>query len=228
MGEMSIKLTATSYVVLGLVARAGSCTPYDLKREIYRTLEYFWTFPHSQLYAEPERLKQAGLLQESRERGGRRRRTFSITVAGREALAAWFKETTVEAPEIRDPGLLKLYFGELAAAEDVNALARQQEQLHRRLLAEYEAVCEAHRGDQTPGYRLAIVEMGLLFERASVAFWSAVASSQAAPAIASTASPIVAEATRAAVDNGGGDLDRPGEETEARAVPAAQLPEHLL
>ena len=226
---MSIKLTPTSYVVLGLVARAGSCTPYDLKREIYQTLEYFWTFPHSQLYAEPERLQRAGLLEESREAGGRRRRTFRLTPAGREALAAWLKEATVEAPEIRDPGLLKLYFGELAAAADVRALARQQEQLHRQLLTEYEAVCEAHRGDRTPGYRLAIVEMGVLFEKASVAFWSAVAASQPEPAAGETASPAAVEAeARAAVEDGGKGPDSPGDGAEDRPLPAAQLPEHLL
>ena len=203
MAGMSIKLTTTSYIVLGLVARRESCTPYDLKRADYQAVEYFWTIPHSQLYAEPERLKKAGLLQETRERNGRRRRLFRITDAGREALTAWLKEPTAGATEIRDLGLLKLYFGELSTANDVATLAREQEQLHRQRLAEYQAIGDARRGDEAPGYRLAILEMGLLFERAAIAFWS----SMAAPQVDRLAKPV---------------------EEEGSASTATQLPEHLL
>ena len=55
-----IQLTQTSYVVLGLVARAGEATPYDLKQIVAATIGGFFSIPHSQLYAEPERLAGAG------------------------------------------------------------------------------------------------------------------------------------------------------------------------
>ena len=71
----TVRLGPTSYVVLGSIAVRGPSTSYDLKRFVELTLGHFWSFPHSQLYAEPDRLARAGLLTEEREEGGRRRRT---------------------------------------------------------------------------------------------------------------------------------------------------------
>jgi len=68
-------LTPTSYLVLGLVARQGQCTSYDMKVLVSNSIGYFWTFPHSQLYAEPARLAGFGLLHEVQETTGRKRRT---------------------------------------------------------------------------------------------------------------------------------------------------------
>lgn len=213
---MSIKLTTTSYLVLGLVARLQPCTPYDLKRTVANSIEYFWAFPHSQLYAEPGRLKRAGLLRESRERGGRRRRRFQLTEAGRAALADWLKEPTPTPTEIRDLGLLKLYFGEFAEAAAVAALAAEQQRLHSERLAAYTAICEARRNDTTPGYRLAMVEMGVLFERAAVAFWSTIASLPPDTSTASLSASLPAASAS------------PFRETATESDTPAQLPEHLL
>src|SRR5512133_344349 len=91
-------LTPVSYVVLGLVARDGPSTPYALKTAVGRGIAHFWQFPHSQIYAETERLARLGLLAEEREQTGRRRRSYRITAAGRAALAAWLAEPTDEAP----------------------------------------------------------------------------------------------------------------------------------
>src|SRR5688572_20466911 len=66
------RLGPTSYLVLGIVALRGPSTPYDLKRFVQLTVGNFWPFPHTQLYAEPARLAEAGLLEETREETGRR------------------------------------------------------------------------------------------------------------------------------------------------------------
>jgi PadR family transcriptional regulator AphA len=75
----------TAVIVLGLL-EFGEATPYDLKVRVAGSIGNFWSVPHSALYAEPERLAKAGLVEERREEGGRRRRVFSITAAGRRAL----------------------------------------------------------------------------------------------------------------------------------------------
>ena len=72
-------LTATSYLVLGLIEREGPSTPYELKRHVAATIGHFWSFPHALLYTEPPRLVKLGLLTEEREADGRRRRLFTIT-----------------------------------------------------------------------------------------------------------------------------------------------------
>ena len=77
------RLSTTSYVVLGMIGLRGPSTPYDLKREIGRSVGCFWPFPHAQLYAEPARLERMGLLAVQPEDGGRRRQTYSLTEVGR-------------------------------------------------------------------------------------------------------------------------------------------------
>ena len=59
-----LRLTPTSYIVLGLIEAAGEATPYDLKRMVAVSLGNFWTLQHAQLYTEPERLAAAGHLSE--------------------------------------------------------------------------------------------------------------------------------------------------------------------
>src|SRR5438309_1690872 len=133
-----IRLTPTSYVVLGLVALSGRATPYDLKRRVAATVANVWNFPHAQLYTEPARLAKAGLLYERRERGGRHRRYFSITPAGKSALHRWLSAASSEPTEIREPGLLRLFFADLLESDELAALARSRETAHRDRLAALE------------------------------------------------------------------------------------------
>src|SRR5438105_15441001 len=103
-------LAPVSYLVLGIVGFLGQATSYAMKRLVGMSIGYFWTFPHSQLYAEPERLVTMGLLEERREEGGRRRRLYSITDAGREELKDWLSDPEIPPIEMRDTGTLKLFF----------------------------------------------------------------------------------------------------------------------
>src|SRR5690349_2838389 len=107
------RLTATSYLVLGLLAREGPSTSYDLERHVAATLGHFWSFPHTLLYTEPQRLASLRLVTEEREPEGRRRRVFALTAAGRSAVIAWLDRPSLEQTELRDPGLLQLFFADL-------------------------------------------------------------------------------------------------------------------
>ena len=165
-------LTPTSYLVLGLVARQGACTSYDMKVMVSRSIGYFWTFPHSQLYAEPARLAELGLLSEEQETTGRKRRTYTLTEPGRDALRDWLAEPTDEPTEIRDLAVLKLFFGRMAEPHPLQQLAEDAIAAHRRRLAEYEAIAEF------PGiekHERATLEMGLSFERVAIDYWDKVA-----------------------------------------------------
>jgi len=164
----AITLTPTSYVVLGLVSLAGEATPYDLKQMVAGSVGHFWSIPHSQLYAEPARLAAAGYLKEERESGGRRRKHYSLTQSGRLALERWTAGGTEEGWELRDPGLLKLFFG-----ADPAALAKEQLEIHERRLAEYEQMLNGSEAAPL-GPRLSL-EAGIGHEREYVRFWSRVA-----------------------------------------------------
>jgi PadR family transcriptional regulator, regulatory protein AphA len=162
----SPQLTPVSYVVLGMVAE-GATTSYDMKQKASRSVGYFWNFPHSQLYAEPGHLVELGLLDEEREAEGRRRRVYTLTAAGRKALDDWLREPTSEQPQIRDAGLLKLFFGDGMSPDEITALARAQEEAHRARLAVYETTAAT----VTNPNHAAVVRAGLLHERTFAEFW---------------------------------------------------------
>jgi DNA-binding PadR family transcriptional regulator len=148
-----------------------------MKQTAARSVGYFWNFPHSQLYAEPSRLAELGLLSEERETDGRRRRVYTLTPAGRTALDEWLREPTGEQPQIRDTGLLKLFFGERLSAGELVALARAQEEAHRTRLAVYEAKQLEIEAPQ----HAATLRAGLRFEQLFVDFWREIAESATPP-----------------------------------------------
>ena len=163
------RLTAVSYMVLGLVENAGQATPYQLKQFAARSVGNFWTIQHAQLYTECERLAKAGLLDEERESGGRRRRTYRLTAAGSEALDAWRAAPATELGELRSPGLLQLFFG-----AEKGPLAEAQIVSHAAKLAEYEEL-HARAKDWLPeGQRLSL-EAGIAHEREWLRFWRSLA-----------------------------------------------------
>jgi PadR family transcriptional regulator, regulatory protein AphA len=164
-----IRLTPTSYIVLGLLEMAGESTPYALKQLVARSVGYFWSVQHAQLYTEPERLAAGGYVSETREEGGRRRRLYSITERGRTALEEWRTDATTELAELREPALLKLFFG-----ADPQALAAAQIPANRARLAEYERIRDSMPDEVPDGPRQAL-EMGIRFERAAIAFWEELA-----------------------------------------------------
>jgi PadR family transcriptional regulator, regulatory protein AphA len=148
-------------------------TPYDLKAAVGRGIAHFWPFPHSQIYSESERLARLGLLVEERERTGRRRRHYRATAEGEKALAAWLAEPTWEVPQVRSLGLLKLYFGQLARAEDVAALARAQREMHLDRQQMQAAMLERLRATERP-WQLAVAELMTDAERVMADHWARV------------------------------------------------------
>jgi DNA-binding PadR family transcriptional regulator len=162
-------------VVLATIAWRGPSTPYDLKQFVSRSIGFFWSFPHTQLYSEPERLAAEGLLAEEREADGRRRRTYSITEEGRAALSEWLREPTVEPPELRDLALLKLFFGDLAGEAAVVGLARAQLTARRARLDAYRAVAAALANRPELAHQLAVLESGIELEETFAAFWQRIA-----------------------------------------------------
>lgn len=171
----SVNLTPTSYLVLGLVAGLGSATPYEMKQMVAASLGYFWSFPHSQLYAESDRLVEAGLLEVDQEEGGRRRKRYSVTADGKRALEAWLSDPAAEGAETRDPGLLKLFFGGLTDPAHVEALALAQIEHHRQHLALYEAIEAAIKDSPDLRFPYLTLRLGITTTRANLEFWEELA-----------------------------------------------------
>jgi len=158
------RLSDTSYAVLGLLDLFEPATPYQLKQVAQVSIFHFWSIPHTQLYTECGRLAEAGLLEERREEGGRRRRVYRLSAAGRKAFKAWRADPNTDLYELRDPGLLKLFCG-----ADPASLAETQLERHERRLHSYQELLD--QTDMSGGMRLAL-EAGIGHEREYVRFWS--------------------------------------------------------
>jgi DNA-binding PadR family transcriptional regulator len=169
-----VNLTPTSVILLGLLEfLGGEGTPYDLKQAVGLTVGNFWTFQHAQLYTETERLAKAGLLDERREEGGRRRKHYSITAKGREALQQWRTEPATEVPELRDLGILKLFMG----AEPVE-LANAQVAAHEAKLQTYYEIQKLDLGNEPRGPWVAL-DAGIEYEKHMIRYWKGLADSEA-------------------------------------------------
>jgi PadR family transcriptional regulator AphA len=111
MKSKPIKLTLTSYALLALLDRFGELTSYEIKDALETTIENFWPVPHTTAYQEPARLSSGGYLSARQEKGGRRRRRYALTDAGREALRNWADDPIAAPPQLRDELLLKIFAG---------------------------------------------------------------------------------------------------------------------
>jgi DNA-binding PadR family transcriptional regulator len=187
-------LGPTEYVVLGMVALRGPTTPYQLERAVGQSIGHFLPVRRSQFYAVPDRLATAGYLREEREQTGRRRRTYSITGRGRRAIRDWLDEPASGPMEVRDPGSLKLFFGELATPKQLAALAREQEAAYRTKLAELDEISSRFAGDGRRALRLAPLGLGVRIFETAIEYWSTIAAEPPGAAGADGAAPELGEA----------------------------------
>ena len=124
LADMS-SLSPTARVILGLLAWQPR-TGYEIKQVTDQSTRFFWGASYGQIYPELRRLEADGLVESREEPRGRvPRRVYSLTEAGRDALDAWLEEPE-ETYEVRDEGLLKLFFGDLMSAEQRLDLVRRR------------------------------------------------------------------------------------------------------
>lgn len=136
-------LTTTSYAVLGLLA-LRPWTTYELIQQMERSLWRLWPRAPSRLYEEPKKLVAHGLATASREQVGRRaRHVYTITPAGREALAGWLEEPA-RGPVLEAEQVLKLFFAEQGSKRAALARIREAREWAAARAAEDLALSEAY------------------------------------------------------------------------------------
>jgi DNA-binding PadR family transcriptional regulator len=107
-----VDLSPTGRVILGLIA-FGKRTGYDIKTFVDATTRYFWAASYGQIYPELKRLEERGLIRGRPEPSGARARTvYELTKAGRAALEGWLAADAAPSNELRDEGMLKLFFSD--------------------------------------------------------------------------------------------------------------------
>jgi PadR family transcriptional regulator, regulatory protein AphA len=176
------RLDDSALAVLGLIALRGPSTAYELKRALSRITSEFWSVPHVTPYRATKGLARAGMLTAEQERGGRRRRVYSLTDEGRSALGAWLSEPSSETMTIRDPGQLRLLFAELTDPAATAELARAQISVYEARLATLDATEARLAGDVVRASRLGPLQLGRAVYSAALAFWESVAEAPDSPA----------------------------------------------
>lgn len=169
----------TRYAVLGALT-FGSCSGYDIRRELEDTVGHFWAESFGQIYPVLRQLEREGLILAVEPGTGRpERRVYAITDAGRAALGRWLILAVDRMPPARNETLLKVFFGSrVPPAVTLAHLDRLRWSALDRL-ATYEAIesrlATLDAADPDRPYWLATVRYGRLHAEATVAWCDATA-----------------------------------------------------
>jgi PadR family transcriptional regulator AphA len=128
-------ILSLKHALLGFLS-FGPATGYELKHAFENSIQHFWSADLSQIYRTLESLREEGLVtmriehQESKPP----KHIYSLTESGRAELLRWLHEPTVELPTVRNPFLLKIFFGALLPKEALlGHLHRFDEALQQRI-----------------------------------------------------------------------------------------------
>ncbi len=143
--------TELELVLLGIVAKFGPCTPYAVRRHFEGSPTHFFSSSTGSIYPAMERLRAARkLARKASLRGNQRRKLYSITDKGRDALKRWL------TPPLDDAALgvphdnlrTRLYFlTELKPKERRALLDHAIESLEARL-PEVRAYVDSHDAEK--------------------------------------------------------------------------------
>ncbi|MEU5095655.1 PadR family transcriptional regulator [Streptomyces sp. NPDC020996] len=145
----------------------------ELTRRFDRSIGYFWSATHQQIYRELGKLEAEGhiraLPSEQPARGQKKR--YEVLPAGRAELARWTAAPQDPRPQ-RDPLFLRLRAAAVVGTAGLQDDLRRHLDLHQRQLAEYE---EIERRDFPPGKDAAQDRLRHLVLRAGIdleTFWT--------------------------------------------------------
>ncbi|MVO87744.1 PadR family transcriptional regulator [Streptomyces sp. p1417] len=121
----------------------------ELTRRFDRSIGYFWSATHQQIYRELGRLEREGLIRalpSARATRGQKKE-YEVLPAGRDELARWTAASQDPKP-LRDALLLRLRAAAVVGTDGIEDDLRRHLALHEAQLAEYE---EIERRDFPPG-----------------------------------------------------------------------------
>ena len=167
------------HALLGILSH-GPMTGYELKQFFDSSVQHFWNAELSQIYPTLKNMEELGYVDKHVEVQENRpnRKVYDITDAGRDEFARWAREPAPPA-DLRDPFLIKIFFGSELPVEDILILLRRQKEEEQKVLVFSETVLRAridhadeeHKelGDATTFWRLTL-DMAIAHRRAYIAW----------------------------------------------------------
>lgn len=166
----SDELSAPAHVALGMV-RLGARSGYEIKQAVELSIRFFWTISQAQIYPSLELLERGGLIRgRSEPRGRRPRRVYEITKKGERELREWLARQEPMPFELRDIGLVKLFFADALDQSEALALlesikARSQDRVKTLRAIEPAGQLAEQEGNIHP---LLTLRMGIAFHQAMI------------------------------------------------------------
>ena len=137
-----MNLSATAKVILGMLA-ARPRSGYEIKQLVDKSARFFWAASYGQIYPELKKLEDAGLIAGTdAPQGARQRTVFKLTANGRRAAKEWI-ESEPQTFELRDEGMLKLFFAHSIEPKRAAEIARERAAMAREKAAELRAIWDA-------------------------------------------------------------------------------------
>ncbi|GHH93601.1 PadR family transcriptional regulator [Streptomyces capillispiralis] len=121
----------------------------ELTRRFDKSIAYFWSATHQQIYRELGKLEAEGLIRAlpSDQPARGQKREYEVLPAGRDELARWTAASQDPKP-LRDVTLLRLRAAAVVGTTGLEADLRRHRELHERQLATY---LEIEQRDFPPG-----------------------------------------------------------------------------
>jgi DNA-binding PadR family transcriptional regulator len=152
-------------------------TGYELKQFFDSSVQHFWNAELSQIYPTLKGLEELGYVekhvevQESRPN----RKVYEVTQPGRDEFVRWVREPQPPS-DLRDPFLIKIFFGTEVPIEDVLVVLRRQMEEQQMVLAFSETVLrekirEVAKAMDSPRHGLfwtLTLEMAMSYRRAYI------------------------------------------------------------
>jgi DNA-binding PadR family transcriptional regulator len=148
----------------------GRRSGYEIKQAVELSIRFFWTISHAQIYPMLEELERVGLIRGRDDPRGRLpRRIFTITRSGRAALQEWLGREEALPFELRDIGLVKLFFADLvdreAAVKLVESIGRRSAERVAQLQV-LQSAADSVAEDEGHAFPRVTLRLGLAFHQA--------------------------------------------------------------
>ena len=164
------------HALLGILGH-HEMTGYEVKQFFDSSVQHFWNAELSQIYPTLKTLEENGLvakrveLQENRPN----RKVYGITEPGREEFLRWVRSPAPPA-DLRDPFLIRVFFGAEAPVEDILIILRRQMEEHQKVLAFSDTVLrgrihesgEHKHGTRESLYWTLTLELAMSYRRAYI------------------------------------------------------------
>jgi PadR family transcriptional regulator AphA len=158
-----MELSSVGRVIVGALRR-GPRSGYEIKHLVDRSTRFFWAASYGQIYPELHRLEAEGLIAgTSKPQGARPRNVYRLTPRGRRALRAWLRSPEA-GYEVRDEGLLKLFFADALSQREALALVRNF-RANRQFVLDRLLEIRRDKGAQRPQYPSLVLEYGIELHR---------------------------------------------------------------